>query len=584
MEGIMKKYWKWIRSLMLALFCCGGMASATSPTEEEMFRQFEVPKQKKTLLAQVWMDRTPDVILKHLEFLKQTFDGVFIELYGYGHKDPRGEVASSRRICQKDFAFQYEWFEAEIPKLQTIAAGGLKHSFIGTALRYGDLDWFNDEHWRIACANYGLLAKIAREGGIKGIEFDCEMYAEKLFNYQPDCGKSRHEVWLKARERGRQWMSEVQENYPGITVFCLFLHSLNYELLGTPDNNAYAQGNLFVPFLNGMLDAIAPTTKLIEGNEFYTYKASSKRHFDFALERERELFNAQVLPENRAKAKAQIDYAPAIYIDAYFYEQKNASPYYLAVYDVMSPRLAWDDPARMKAVYLNFPEAFRRSDEYVWFYQERCRYWDANPKYLDNRLLQDAFPQLLPFLSAVRSPDTLERYWLERVQGEKLPNLVMGGDFEDDSYKKWHFWQRAKNDHEESGFFLAPGDGVNGSRGIVAKNLGKHGGSFFVKNLLVKPGAQYLLYGKIRRTEAGYGALTIMFQQSPEAWDYNTLTPLIKVAPRTMAAGDYEEVIGVFTMPDYVPMVGVCCSVAEQRNLHDFVFFDEIGLYELPMQ
>ena len=106
---------------MLALFCCGGMASATSPTEEEMFRQFEVPKQKKTLLAQVWMDRTPDVILKHLEFLKQTFDGVFIELYGYGHKDPRGEVASSRRICQKDFAFQYEWFEAEIPKLPPLS-------------------------------------------------------------------------------------------------------------------------------------------------------------------------------------------------------------------------------------------------------------------------------------------------------------------------------------------------------------------------------------------------------------------------------------------------------------------------------
>ena len=491
---------------------------------------------------------------------------------------PPAAGVSARRILNSNMIGS----KTKYQKLQKITSDGWKHCFITTALRYGDLDWFNDEHWRVACANYGLMARIACEGGLKGIEFDAEMYADKLFNYQPYCGKSRHQVWMKARERGRQWITEVQKNYKGITIFCMFLHTLNYETLGTADNNAYSQGNLFVPFLNGILDGLEPETKLIEGNEYYTYKASSKRHFDYALHRERELFNAQVLPENRAKAKAQTYYAPAIYMDAYFFNQTNANAYHKAVYDVMTPGAAWDDPARMKAVYENFPEALRRSDEYVWVYQERCRYWDANPKYLDNRLLQDAFPQLLPFMRAARSPETLGRYWLERVRKEGVPNLVKGGDFEDDTYKTWHFWQRAPNNHKESGFFIAPQEGVNGSRAIIAKNLGKHGGTFFVKGITVKPNTQYLLYGKIRRTEAGYGALTIMFQQNYGTWDYNTLTPLINIVPRTMAAGEYQEVMGVFTTPEYINMIGVSCSVVEQRNRHDFVFFDEIGLYELP--
>ena len=550
---------------LLLLVTAMGLAAAPA-TEEEMFQQFESSKRKKFLLMQAWLDRTPDVVLKNIDIIKQGYDGIFLELYGKGHKDPRGVTASSRRPLQKDFEFKYEWFKDEVPKLQKIVKSGLPESFIGTTVRYGDLDWFNDEHWRIACNNYGVMARLAKEGGLKGIEIDGEMYADKQFNYQPYCGKSRHQIWMKARERGKQWITEVQKNYPGITIFCIFLHSLNYENLGTAYNNAYAQGNLFVAFLNGMLDGLEPSTKLIEGNEFYTYKASSKRHFDFARGQERMLFNSQILPENRTKAKAQIDYAPAIYMDAYFFNAKAASAYHREVYDVMSPGLAWNDPARMKAVYKNFAEAVCRSDEYVWIYQERPRWFGRDKKYFDGKLLQEVFPQLLPFMKAVKSPETLEKYWLDRVQKENIPNLIKGGDFENDNYKKWYFWQRAKNNHKDSGFFLQSDGGFNKSRGIVAKNLGKHGGAFFTKSIKVKPNTQYLLTGKIKRTEAGFGALQIMFQKDNGTWDYNTLTPLIRIMPRTMKAGEYELVTGVFTTPEYINMLGVCCSVVEQRN------------------
>lgn len=572
--------WKKLLTFSLTAVLAGHIAAATA-TEEEMYRQFENLKNKKVILGQAWADRTPDVVIKNMDLLKKSFDGVFIELYGKGHKDPKGETASSRRILQKDFEFKYEWFASEVPKIKKFTDNGLKHSFIGTAARYGDLDWFNDEHWRIACNNYGVMARVAREGGMMGIEFDAEMYAGKQFNYQPYCGKSRHQIWMKARERGKQWITEVQKNYPGITIFCLFLHTLNYETLGTADNNAYAQGNLFVPFLNGILDGLDPATKLIEGNEYYTYKASSRHHFNYALAQERMLFNSQILPENRAKAKAQISYAPAIYMDAYFADARKMNAYHRAVYDVMTPGLAWNDPARLKAFYRNFADAVRASDEYVWIYQEKVRYFGRDKKYMDNKLMQEVFPTILPFMQAAKSPATLGKYWLDRVKAENVPNLVKGGTFEDDTYKKWHFWQRAKNNHRDSGFFIAPGEGVNKSRCMVAKNLGKHGGSFFTKNIKVKPNTQYMLYGRIKRTEAGYGALSIMFQQG-NAWDYNTFNPLIKIVPRTMKAGEFEEVIGIFTMPEYINTVGVSCSVDEQRNRHDFIYFDEVGLYELP--
>ena len=571
--------------LVLSALCAvfGGALCAAPATEEEMYNQFEALKNKKVILGQAWTDRTPDVILKNINVLNQAFNGVFLEVYGYGHKDPKGAVASSRRILQKDFEFKYEWFAPEVPKLKKIAASGLKHSFIGTAARYGDLDWFNDEHWRIACNNYGVMARLAREGGIAGIEFDAEMYAFKQFNYQPYCGKSRHQVWMKARERGKQWITEVQKNYPGITIFCLFLHTLNYETLGTADNNAYAQGNLFVAFFNGMLDGLDPATRLIEGNEYYTYKASSLRHFDYAIAKEKMLFNSQVLSENRLKAKAQIAYAPAIYMDAYFFDSKKASAYHKAVYDVMTPNLAWNDPLRMQAFYRNFAEAVRSSDEYVWIYQERIRYFGRDPKYMEGKLMQELFPQLLPFIKAATSPASLEKYWRDRVKAENIPNLIKGGDFEDDSYKKWHFWQRAKNKHKESGFFLENNAGSNNSRALVAKNLGKFGGTYFVKNIKVKPNTQYMLYGKIKRTEAGFGNLQILFQQG-NSWDYNTFTPLIKIVPRTMKAGQYEEAIGIFTTPEYINTLSVSCGVDEQRNRHDFIYFDEIGLYELPVK
>ena len=123
---------------------------------------------------------------------------------------------------------------------------------------------------------------------------------------------------------------------------------------------------------------------------------------------------------------------------------------------------------------------------------------------------------------------------------------------------------------------MEPGSGVNKSRAMVAKNLGKHGGTFFTKGIKVKPNTQYLLTGKIKRTQAGYGALQILFQQNYSTWDYNTLNPLIKVVPRTMKAGEYETASAVFTTPEHINMIGVSLGTGEQRNRYDFVYFDEI--------
>ena len=78
-------------ALLAAVFC--GMALAASPSEEDMYRQFETPKRKKLLLMQAWMDRTPDVILKQLDFLKQTFDGIARSHQSASHEHQRRHLA-----------------------------------------------------------------------------------------------------------------------------------------------------------------------------------------------------------------------------------------------------------------------------------------------------------------------------------------------------------------------------------------------------------------------------------------------------------------------------------------------------------
>ena len=88
------------------------------------------------------------------------------------------------------------------------------------------------DHWR-------LLSRAAREGGLRGILYDAEPYtpphSQFLYGAQPENEKhSFAEYRVRARQRGREVMQAVADEYPQITIltyrlFCDVLPVLDAE-------------------------------------------------------------------------------------------------------------------------------------------------------------------------------------------------------------------------------------------------------------------------------------------------------------------------------------------------------------------
>lgn len=115
-------------------------------------------------------------------------------------------------------------------------------------------DWFDDCSWVVN--NWRLVARLARQGGLKGIMFDTEKYAGLgTFAYQGRryAGeKSLDEYRAQVRRRAAEIMQAVAEEYPDITI--LFT-------VGP------TQGGLLADFVDGMLSVCPPQATLVDGYE-----------------------------------------------------------------------------------------------------------------------------------------------------------------------------------------------------------------------------------------------------------------------------------------------------------------------------
>ena len=107
-------------------------------------------------------------------------------------------------------------------------------------------------------ANAGLYARAAKTTGAKGILFDPEPYGTNPWTYSSSKfgGRSFAQVQAEVRQRGAQWMTALQNQYPDITVYTCFLSSMPMQEF--PDGRGL-QSHMYAllpAFENGMLDAI----------------------------------------------------------------------------------------------------------------------------------------------------------------------------------------------------------------------------------------------------------------------------------------------------------------------------------------
>ena len=107
------------------------------------------------------------------------------------------------------------------------------------------------------CAhNAGLFARIARQGGCKGIMFDPECYkagcGTTAVPREWRKGHTFEEYQAKSRERGREFMAAINKEYPDITVLCLYGPASGFL---RPDRLDKCSFGLMSSFYAGMLDA-----------------------------------------------------------------------------------------------------------------------------------------------------------------------------------------------------------------------------------------------------------------------------------------------------------------------------------------
>jgi hypothetical protein len=306
------------------------------------------------------MERTPfDGTVFHVDYTKQ--DGSRARFMNEGW--------SGRRFSEGDL-------QPAIDELTSTHFTRFTDNFLRFNVVPGDVDWFDDAGFAAVTSNARLAARVARDGKAVGVLFDIEQYATHLFDYskQRDAKtKSWDDYAAQTCRRGREVMAAFQDGFgPNLKVLLTFGYSLPLSEI-YPSHDAgklrTVSYGLLAPFLDGMLDAAAPDTRLIDGFEI-SYSFKTRQQFVDGRRTMRE----GVLPivgADHEKYARQFEVAFGLWMDHDW------------------RKIAWDTHDFSKNHFT--PDAFEQSlrfaleqtDEYVWVYTEKPKWWSAERKSVD---------------------------------------------------------------------------------------------------------------------------------------------------------------------------------------------------------
>ena len=223
------------------------------------------------------------------------------------------------------------------------------------------VDWFDPE-WSSIAYNAGLMARAAKEGGLKGILFDAEQYGDvKMWDYD-EAKKARpfEEYRAKAKERGREFMTAINKEYPDITILVIWAYELPVLWDGPYGQRCYI---LLAAFLDGMCEAATPGTNIVDGYE-YGYGDIAREKFQEGRKMVMETAKNTVTTNREAFSK-HVSIAFPVYPDHW---DVSYTPIF---YDKVEKNIM--TPAMFRAAVAN---ALAETDKYVWVYTERIRWWD----------------------------------------------------------------------------------------------------------------------------------------------------------------------------------------------------------------
>ena len=380
---------------------------------------------------------TEDVFRNRAKFADCGADGVLMSVDG---EKANGDKYQGRRVMS-DFRMGEADFRRSLPQLKEITVcKGLRESMALMLMTPAKrIRWDDDAAWATISNNVAMIARMAKQGGMKGVAIDHEDYFKaRQFNETPDDPDG---VWAKARQRGREVFGGLFAEFPDAKVLGFWMFSDG--------------GRLWRAFLNGMLDTIPPEARFIDGNENYGYQAMADEG-DFRADTWyilRSLRNAAV-PENRAKYDRGVSVSFGQYIDAYT-SSNAASTYFIGPMN----------GSRVERLEDNLAAAVRYCDDLVWVYGERGTWVDWDDKH-HAKLKPMPWQKRIPgFVRALRvaagDPSAIDA----DVASGELVNLMANSDCTSADGKSvpkpFSGWTRLKDPPPEGIFSYDPDEGAS---------------------------------------------------------------------------------------------------------------------------
>lgn len=367
-------------------------------------------------------------------------------------------------------------------------------------------------------------------------------------------------------------MKSIAAEYPDITLLSFWMLSM-YPAYFTDDDPraaAVAAGNLWPAFLNGMLDALPPGARMVDGDEHaYRYEAA-KKDFYLSVWRAQNKALALVEPENRAKYQTQVLAGFGLYLD--MYTNPTNSPWYFGALN----------GSRLSHLRVNFAQALDAAQEYVWVYGEKMDWikWTGTGRE-KNPTWEEKLPGFNGTLALLRDP----RQWAERMiarqrQAGTLTNLIENGACvpakaadaagfrKGELPVKWWGWQ---NENKRLGVFgTETGMGKGDAFSLCA--TGVEDGCFGT-SIHTAPGKQYV----VEADAQGVAPSVMVYWKRNGAWDWSLAGASARVGEAN--AEGWRHAFGFVQVPEgadeLVLMLGVRQAAGERT------WFDNACLYSL---
>jgi len=307
------------------------------------------------------------------------FDGVMFKIEHPVTEGGTMRIHGKGRIANRVLTSGEITEEMVTPFVEDIRAAGLTknhhmaHVWLGSSGIY--LKYYDDALWETIRNNIRVVAKGARDAGFAGIVFDPEQYGgDRCWNYVTNASATKvdkpyPEFAEQVRRRGREFGEALSAGYPDCTLLFFIGHSMTTTHLKSrveagEKATLETLGDLYAPFLDGMLEGTSDGTIFVDGMESaYSYATAE----EFMKGRWTALVESLAVTSVPELFRKKVRCGFGIWTD----NRYDGFGWY--PYNIERNRFS---PARLqRSIHL----ALKYGDGYVWLWNERANWYVDGP-------------------------------------------------------------------------------------------------------------------------------------------------------------------------------------------------------------